>query len=484
MSDKQNTNDKIKAFAVGGATLVLSNLVLKAINFFLLPLYTNYLSTEQLGISDTIQNLASFIFPILVMGMDSAISAFYYDQDSEQYHQKVFNSAFFSLAIASIVPIILCLIAVPLSEVLFQDQRYQLAIIISLASVSLNLWYLPYSILMRIQNRMTVFALINIAASTLMIVLNILFVSVLQWGAYAMLTSTCIVNALQLLLYIPLSKMPLSFRKIDFALLKRMFTFSLPLIPTVVANWVLTLSDRYVILAYRGEAEVGLYGIAARFSNILYVVTSGIYMAYTTFAFQTKNDENAPKLYAKVLDVLFICIAVICFVVSLFGKELVSWMTTPTYHTAYWALASLMFAQLLYAINTIVGYGISFAKKTGYHMVSVWVGAIVNLILNFILIPKYGFSAAALTTLIGYAIMTFLAYRFAQKLYPCEYRMVRITVATVILYATCILAMDAAIWLKGIVLLVGLGLLCWSYWETLSEIISFAKVILKRVRGR
>ena len=68
--------DKVILFLKGSAALLIANLCTKAINFFLLPLYTKYLSPEQLGVSDSITTMTSLFFPILVLGLDSAYSAF------------------------------------------------------------------------------------------------------------------------------------------------------------------------------------------------------------------------------------------------------------------------------------------------------------------------------------------------------------------------------------------------------------------------
>ena len=85
----------IGQFVSGSIVLTLSNVIIKAANFLFLPLYTRYLSSEELGISDLISNLTAFIAPLLIWGFDSAFSAFYYDEDSDVHRERVFNTAFF-----------------------------------------------------------------------------------------------------------------------------------------------------------------------------------------------------------------------------------------------------------------------------------------------------------------------------------------------------------------------------------------------------
>ena len=99
--------NNLKEFAKGSSILVASNIVLKAIQFLLLPMYTKYLSPEELGVSDSITSFTTFLFPLLVMAFDSAFSAFYYDREEKGHSQKVFNTTFFFLVFQSFVPIAL-----------------------------------------------------------------------------------------------------------------------------------------------------------------------------------------------------------------------------------------------------------------------------------------------------------------------------------------------------------------------------------------
>ena len=142
-------------FIKGSAVLILSNFVLKGINFLLLPLYTKYLSPVELGISDTITSLTSIVFPLMVMGLDSAFSAFFFDQADKEYRKAVFKTIWCTLFFASLLPIFISFFSPYFSELLFSTKRYTLIVGISLVSVSFNLWYLPFALLIRMENRMT-----------------------------------------------------------------------------------------------------------------------------------------------------------------------------------------------------------------------------------------------------------------------------------------------------------------------------------------
>lgn len=426
-------------FVKGSSILVISNIVLKGIQFFLLPMYTSYLSPEELGISDSITSFTTFLFPLLVMAFDSAFSAFYYEKKEEDHFTKVFNTVFFFLVMQSLIPVLLMAASDSISKILFESVRYSLGVKLALFSVSVNLWYLPFALLTRMQNRMRKFAVINVVSSTVMILLNILFVSVFHWGYIALMASTFCVNILQIVLYGITCKVDIKTTWVDRQLFKSMFMYALPFIPMTVSTWILNMSDRYMLLFISGEAEVGIYGIGARFVTILSVVISGISTAYTSFAFQNVKDENAKEMFSDVVNVIFVFLAGVCTTVAMFGKEITTLMASDKYQSAYLLLPSLMFSQLAYALYTFTGYGIAFKKKSKYYFYSVTAGAVVNVLLNILLLPDLGAYGAALTTLIGMVIMAAMTYFFSSMLYPCNYGILRISFIFFYLYFTCVL---------------------------------------------
>jgi O-antigen/teichoic acid export membrane protein len=458
----------IKEFAKGSSILVASNMVLKGIQFLLLPMYTKYLSPEELGISDSITSFTTFLFPILVMAFDSAFSAFYYEKDEENHSVKVFNTVFFFFMIQSLIPIFMTFASGNISQLLFKSVRYSVGVKLALFSISLNLWYLPFSLLTRMQNRMRTFAIINVSCSTVMILLNILFVSVFQWGYMAMLASTFIVNILQIFLYILTCRVNISKKWTDKRLFRRMLAYALPFIPTTISTWILNMSDRYMLLFIAGKSEVGIYGIGARFVTILSVVISGVATAYTSFAFQNVKDKKAKEMFSDVVNVIFVFLAGICTTVALFGKEIIELMATRGYQKAYLLLAALMFSQLAYALYTFTGYGIAFEKKSKYYFYSVSLGALVNVLLNVWLLPKMGAEGAALTTLIGTVIMFIVTYYFSNKLYPCDYGILKIVVVFLLLYTTCVVFRDLSL---------GVKILVWIIDATITLVIYRTRII-------
>ena len=465
MSELAKEGSKLTSFLKGSTILVLSNVCLKAINFLLLPLYTNNLTPAMIGISDSVTTLTGILFPLLTMGLDSAFSAFYFEKKDPERAQKVFSTLTIVFFVLGCVPLILLVIAPAVSDLIFHTKEYSYIVRFALISVSFNLWYVTCSLELRLQNKMFLYGLSNVIVSLSMVVLNILFVSVLRLGESSLVLSTMIVHIENLLILLLFVKPEIKRKWFDSALLIHMLRFAIPLVPMTLMMWVLSLSDRYVLLHYHGEVEVGLYGIGLRFTNLMNVVISAVSMAYTTFAFSSKDDQNSKRQYYYVYNIESFLLIGIAFTVSLFGKEIIRLMTAESYSQSYLALRDLMFSQVFFAMTTIVGYGIYFQKKSVYSLLAVSAGAVLNLVLNFILIPKFGFAAAAFTTLLGYAVNYFLTLYFSEKLYPCEYGHRKMLISLSLLYICCFTLGEVSVGVKMIIWATCFIGMLFAYWN-------------------
>ena len=451
----KHNGSKLQLFVQGSIVLVVSNICIKAINFFLLPLYTRNLTPSMIGVSDSITTFTGVLLPLLVLGLDSAYSAFYFDKDDLKRDRKVFSTLGITFLLLGVIPLIMCMFSSRLSYFIFKTYDYSMEIRVALAGVSLNLWYLPFSLELRLKNKMGEFGITSIISSFSMVLFNVLFVTIMKMKEMSLVLSSAIVAGEQLALYSLFAKDWPQKNFFDCALLKKMFRFAIPLIPSVLMAWVLSLSDRYILLYYYGDSTVGLYGIGARFVNLLNVVINGIATAYTTFAFESKDDGDASVKYYYIFNIVSALLMLISFTISMFSKEIVAIMTDHAYYSSYVIIRDMMFGQVFYAMTTIVSYGIMFKKKSIYSLISVSVGAAINILLNMIFIPRYGLNAAAMTTLIGYLINLMVSYYFSEKFYPCNYGMKKTAITCVLAYFVAMMSLEIPVTFR-----IGLWVVC------------------------
>lgn len=475
MNTKDGSQERLLSFLKGSTILIISNVFLKAINFFLLPLYTNNLTPSMLGVSDSITTMTGFMLPLLTLGLDSAYSAFYFEKDKPDRGKNVYSTLALVFFVLGTIPLLLLFACPSISVLLFHTKKYRLEVMLSFLTVAVNLWFLPYSLELRLKNRILAFGIVNMIASVSMLMFNILFVSVLKLGELSLILSTMIICIEQLVLFSFIVKSKPKRSEFRFDLLKDMLRFSVPIVPSVIMMWVLSLSDRYVILHFCGEAAVGIYGIGLRFTNLLNVIVNGISTAYTTYAFSSHEDESAKEQYYYIFNITAVALLVISFTAGLYGKEIISLMTEKAYLPSYRILRDMMFAQSFYAMSTIISYGIFFEKKSVYSLIAVSFAAITNLLLNLILVPKYGIAAAAVTTLIGYLIHLAISYYYSERLYPCNYGIKRVAFVSLLMYVISLFFLEKIFSIKSFIWIFTIGWVLLLYRDLLHRLVSFIR---------
>lgn len=436
-----DSNVTLKEFVKSSAILTVANVILKAMNFFLLPLYTKYLAPADIGISDSVTNLMSFIYPILVLGFDSAFSAFYFAKEDPARCHKVYRIVRRVTFVSSAFMILILILSGRISYWLFGTDAYRIAVIIAAFTVVFELWTLSDALDVRLENRMTIYGLITVVTSAVMLGSNILLVAVLKQGYISLIVSACLANFVRMVMFRAAAG-----RKertlFDRELFREMIRYALPMVPMVVVGWVLTFSDRYILLYFWDESVVGLYGIAQRFANVLNIVVSSVAIAFTTFAFSNVEGDGAKEKYRMVLNYVFITLQIMVIFIATFARPIIEIMTKPAYHEAYVLVQPLMYGQLLYCISTIIRYGFAYTKKSYLNLIPTGAAAILNVVLNFILVPKYGAYAATLTTLVSYLVMTVLVEILSNKVYPCKYDIGKIFIVMAVGYVLSYVTRD------------------------------------------
>ncbi|MCE5192009.1 MAG: polysaccharide biosynthesis C-terminal domain-containing protein, partial [Actinomycetia bacterium] len=295
-----------------------------------------------------------------------------------------------------------------------------------------------------------------------------------------LISSAAIANVFQFILYLIVAKKRISPRLWNAKLLRSMLKYSIPLLPAVLAFWIVSLSSTYILVRYSSMAEVGIYGIGTRSAGVISMLTGAVYMAYTVYAFQTVKEEGAQRKFVSILDVFFLVVACLCFTAAMFGPEIIGIMADASYSSAARLLVPLMFSQLAYGISTMAGYGMAFVKKSSLTTVAVLAGAAVSLSLNLILIPRIGALGAAWSSLASYGVIAAFTVWFAERVYPCGYHIWRIACCFGVLVALAQISQDAALQIKALSEAAGIVFVCVAFRDVLGQIGTIARGLLQR----
>lgn len=433
----------MKALLKNSGILVLSNASLKLINFLLLPLYTNALPPEAYGITDIIINASTLMASIFSLSLDWGMNTYFYEEKDEQYYRKVTSSGMFFFLLSAITCITCTVFSRQISILLFREVDYQFAVTLGIVAASTDLFYFPQRVSTRMRGKLDKVGIISVIKLLLTLTCNIIFILILHLGYISIILSNLIGQACAMLFYTIDSRKYLSPRAVDFSLLKRMLVYSMPITPTLLFNWINSFLDQYFVGHYFSQKEVGLYGIGLRMTGVLSLLTGSFLSAYSSFAYSNaKNEENRMK-YSLVLDLLVVGLSSVAVIATLFSREVVQIMTAEAYHHSYIVVGALLFAHIVRVLGLVAGYGITIQKKGILYLSISGAGAIVNIVLNFALVPKYSFLGAAIATFITEIIVFLISFYYSQRLFDCGYDLKKIALCILISFSVSYYFMGA-----------------------------------------
>jgi len=426
----------------------IGGLVSRVIAVILLPLYTRYLTPSDYGKIETLLALTTVMGLILRAGITSAFFRFYFDVDDDAGRLRVLRTSFwFTMGGGTLGLALLLVFAGPVSSLLFGTAGA--ANLVRAAGVALwaTVNYEQMTSLFRVEERSIAFVCASLANVFITIGLTLLLVVRLEEGALGVIVgnfSGTLIVYLALLGY-RREQLGLQF---DRKLLREMNHFGLPLVPTALFLWITNFSDRFFLVKLADVSEAGLYSVGVRVASAMVLLLTAFRMAWPAFAYSISDEREARRTYAYVLTYLTVVTAWASLTLTLLSPWLVDLLAAPRFADSATVVGPLAFATVSYGAYIVIAIGVGRARRTQFNWVVTGAAAVVNIALNFALIPAYGMMGAAIATVAAYTTMAIGMAWWSQKIYPVPYQWRR--VATAALAAVAIAAIG-----KG--LDVGLG---------------------------
>ena len=418
-----------------GLGVVVSQLV----GFFLIPVYTRYLTTSDYGHLELLQITGTMLGVIFVMGLNSALVRSYFLCDNADEKKRVVSTAFVFLSASSaLLTLLLVALAGSFSSLLFGSPEYtqyfRLIFLVLFFDTSIMVGLTVFMVRQEPVN----YALVTVTRVVLGIVLNIVFVVVLHKGVLGILEASVITSA-----FIYLVLLGSVIRRTGFSFsveeLKRMLAFGLPLVPGGLAFYILTLSDRYFLQFFSTTTELGLYSLGYKFGLVVGALLVGPFStAWGPFAFAMAKEPHVKQTFSRVLTYFVLVAMFVALALSVLSKEVLHVMATPAFFNAYKVVPLIALSYVLYGCYYILSIGLSLEAKTKYIAVVVGTIAIVNLGFNYLLVPSYGMMGAASATLIAFLLLALVSFLASQRFFRVDYdwgRIVKICLAAGVVYA-------------------------------------------------
>jgi O-antigen/teichoic acid export membrane protein len=203
--------------------------------------------------------------------------------------------------------------------------------------------------------------------------------------------------------------------------LKKLMLFSSPLIPAAIAYLILNFTDRVFIKEMTSSlAEVGVYDMAFKFSSILSIVIFSFQSALAPILYETHQNEDTKAQLGRIFR-LFIAVGTLGgLTLAFFSYETLYVFTQPNYYSAS-VLMPIFYLTVLVTGITLFAPGLHIKNKTKFIPVIVIIAGVVNVTLNYLLIPDFGLIGAAIATLVSIIINSVILFFVSQKLYPLSF---------------------------------------------------------------
>jgi O-antigen/teichoic acid export membrane protein len=404
----------------------LGSIVARVVGVLLLPLYTRYLSPSDYGLIETLVALSAVLTALVAQGMKSAFFRFYFDSAEPERRLLVIRTAFWYVLAASTSVAVLGIVFAPqVSWLLFGTHSHGTLVIAAFIGLWSALNYEQLTSLFRVEQRSSAYVVATLANVAITIGATVVLVVAFHKGPIGVLvgnfTGTLVVYA-ALLLY---SRHALGL-EFDRKLYRAMNRFGLPLVPSAVALWLTNFSDRFFLIKLTDAHEVGLYSIGVRVASALVLLLTAFRLAWPAFAYSIDDDREAGRTYSFVLTyVVYVC-CWIALALGLLAPWIVRLITTRPFYPAQNVVAPLAFGVAAFGAYVVVQIGTGRSRQTRSNWLVTGAAAVLNVALNFALIPPYGRMGAAIATVAAYTLLFIgMAWR-AHRVFPVAYQWRRV----------------------------------------------------------
>lgn len=220
--------------------------------------------------------------------------------------------------------------------------------------------------------------------------------------------SKCAIGVAFLIYYIKVLK---KFIKITFKLdaIKYSLHYALPLLPYSLSGIILAQFDRIMVGKYSGSENAGLYSFAYNIGMLLTIVIASLNKAWMPDFYELmnkKDQDTINKNIRRMFKVILIC----ALFLILFAREIGIVLASEKFHSSLHIIPIIVIGYVFYAIVPFFLWNIEYYKKNIYTSIITIISSIVNIVLNAIFIPKFGYVAAAYTTVFSYLLLALLGW--------------------------------------------------------------------------
>ncbi len=467
-------SDRKENLVKNTALFALGNLGSKLLQIILVPYYTRVMTSAEFGTTDILQAVVALLMPIFSLTIYEGVFRFAMERGYDR--KGVFTTG---VLVSVLGALVLCIVGAVCS--LFIPPKYVWLVIANTVAVIFRSLLSQYT---RAINRIGLFTMDNLLITVFVLVLNIFFITELQWGVVGYILGYTIANLLSSILLVIFlgAERRVSVKSLDGFLLQEMLLFSAPLIPNAVCWWISSFVDRIIITTQLGGAANGLYAAAHKIPSLLTVIVTVFFQPWQISANEEFKKKDISAFYTEIHDQIFASITLISSLLILLCRPITDVFLGADYASSWLYMPILLVAMTFFSFAQFLGSIYSANMRTAMALVTNFVAVIVNLLLNLILVPRVGVLGAGIATACSYFVLWMIRVRDTRRIIAIRYRKLPMIVAVLILIGqTVLVSMNTHTgWTYGICTAATL-LLVILFRKTFADLLKFVGKLLKKI---
>lgn len=414
-------NDRNNSLLNNTIIIAIGTFSTKILSFLLVPFYTIWLSPEEYGNFDLLITYVALIIPFITFQLEQSIFRYVIENKNKEPRKYYYYSAMQII----LTNILICNVVIYL---LLRNKGFYIPFMLYFNFYALFTCISEY---VRGTGNLKLYSLNNILVSVVIVILNILLVYIMKLNVNGMLLSYAIAYGLGFMLMTLKEKTyGSSFFKDTFKKEKKeMLKYSLPLIPNSISWWITNVSDRTIINFAIGSFYNGIYAVSCKIPTIVNLLFSVFNLSWQQSAIESLNDSDKKNYYNKIYNGLITFLYSSSYVIIAVSPIIFRFFIDSQYKEGLFQIPLLLNGVVLLSLGQFLS-GIFLANKDTKNVgISTTVAAIINLIVNLVLIKAIGLYAASFSTLLSYFMLFII--RFIKLKNYFEYKAI---IKKIILY--------------------------------------------------
>ncbi len=397
--------DKYKKLAVNTVIFAIGTFSSKILSFLLMPFITKVMGTGEYGAADLVQQTANVLIPVVTLAVNSAALRFALDKaaDKRDVFTTGIRTTFVGFAIFLVFIPVFPLIKV--NDFVLGD--YTLLIYLFVLVSSMRQLCQQF---VRGCGHVRLFAIDGILATATNLGFTLLYLGVFHWGVTGYVMSIITSDALSVLFLFWRGHLAsqIKWKGNNPIVRKNMLKYCIPLIPTIILWWIINVSNRYLVTYFIGLDANGLYTAASKIPNFVVMFSSIFIDAWQLSAVDEYDSEDRAKFFTNIFRIYSGGVFTVASALILFDQFITTILVSDSYYTSWEYVPVLIIATTFSCLVNFLASIYMAEKKSVMSMVTAMLGAVMNVVVSLILIPRIGTVGAAVGTAVSF-ITVFVA---------------------------------------------------------------------------